>query len=153
MADYLTEGSRFAGSSARGIGDFAEKAGISNTVAIGVSGATALALGAWGLHNGAKTGKDAILPAIAIGVGSVGAVGAGADFLKVTSDSPLKKPAYAYSLLAATLLSVAAISSQNIHKSKDQKDEEEKAEYIVSIIALVVVLLSILGMIAAKFAK
>ena len=149
MSDY----SRIIGDSARGIGDAAARVGISTPLTIGVSGATALGLGAWGIIKDKKTGGDAVVPGLAIGLGSVGLAGAINDFAGFTTDSPLKKDKYAYPLLGLILVITIAISSQNIDKSKDRKDDEEKARFYVSLAALLITLFSVIGMVAAKFAK
>lgn len=142
--DYLRE-------NATDLGKKADEAGISTPVSIGISGLAAVGLGSWGISNGAKEGKDAIIPSLAIGLGSIGTMSAISELSGMTSDSPLKQNRYAYPLLGLLLVIVVAISSQNIHKNKSQKDDEEKAEFWVNLIALLITLFSVIGMIAAKF--
>ena len=142
--DYMTRGTRDAINNASSI----SKKYIENPVAVGVSGAAALGLGVWGLNDGVKEWKDAI-PVAAVGLGSVGLASSAFNLLGV--DRPLEDGKFIYPVLAGLLVLVLAISSQNIHKSKDMKDDHEKAEFWVNLITLCAVIFAILALAASRF--
>ena len=132
---------------AKGIGETLEKKySFGMPAAVGLSSTTAVALGCWGLYDGADDGKDAILPTIAIASGTMGLSSLA---LKIPMN-PATKDFLRYGLTGTILVAIVAIASQNIHKNKDDTDDAATLEWRVNVVALIAVLLSIVGMVAAK---